>query len=184
MDFLKLWCPRFAQTFSRNRLFICILLSFFFFFLVLSLFGATAALEEFGFITSLERVIVVLSYAQPPGALCSPWAAAFLSRWALPESLSPSPRFSGWNQMVTRDKMIFIYPQSSCSWYLMHWQILPKTADILSPSSIRLCSPSFLVWQLILTIFQEPNFFLNQMPLKKKKNDWVSLGIRGCHLRH
>lgn len=84
-DFLKLWCSGFAQTFNRSRLFIYLR---FIIFLVLSFFAAIPTLEELIFTTSSERVIAVLSYAQPPGALHSPWLLHFsvgercLSCWA------------------------------------------------------------------------------------------------------
>lgn len=68
-DFLKFWCSWFAQTFSRNRLFI-----HFTFFLVLSLFSATPALEEFYSLLRKSNSDAELCTA--PGALCTPWAAA------------------------------------------------------------------------------------------------------------
>jgi len=122
-DFLKLWCSGFAQTFSRSRLFIYLR---FIIFLVLSFFAAIPTLEELIFTTSSERVIAVLSYAQPPGGSPLSLVAAFLCRWALPELLSPCPCFCGWNQVVTGDKLIFTYCYSSCVWYAMYWQILPE----------------------------------------------------------
>lgn len=66
---LKFCCSWFAQTFSRNRLFI-----HFAFFLVVSPFSATPALEEFYCLLRKSNSGAELCTA--PGALCSPWAAA------------------------------------------------------------------------------------------------------------
>lgn len=49
-----------------------------------------------------------------------------------------------------------------------------NSTDHSSPSSVCLCSPSFLVWQLMLSIFQELDLFVDQIPLK---NDQTLLGI-------